>query len=173
MFLTERTLDRIIGQLNFDQNLNSILDKVEYAHLERNGLLEETCDKLYIPNCQMVSAGVYKITKLYNTDFDMLRFIDHIIETIPLPFEISLNVGFFVYDECKNVLEYVEPSATQSVVTAGVTNLEHYWRFRRDIRHANGDLLRAAYNNAIDRRQINAWTKPVSAIMLCLYNRKI
>ena len=99
--------------------------------------------------------------------------MDHIIETIPLPFEVSLNVGFFLRDKCTDKLEYVKPSTTQSVVTANLTNLEHYWRFRRDVMKANYDLLETAFDNACDRRQINGWSTPVSAIILCVYLRKL
>ena len=173
MFLTERTLDRIVEQLDFNLDVKSLTTEEEYETLQENGLLDETYDQLYVPNGLVTSPCVYKITKLYSNEHDILQFMDHIIETIALPFEVSLNVGFFLRDQCTDKLEYVKPSTTQSVVTANLTNLEHYWRFRRDIRQANCDLLQTTFDNAADRRQINAWNIPVSAIILCVYLRKL
>jgi len=173
MFLTERTLDRIVEQLDFNLDIKSLVTDEEYDTLLRDGLVDETRDHLFVPNGLVARPCVYKITKLYTHEYDILKFMDHIIETIPLPFEVSLNVGFFLRDKCTDKLEYVKPSTTQSVVTANLTNLEHYWRFRRDIMKANYDLLETAFDNACDRRQINGWSTPVSAIILCVYMRKL
>ena len=173
MFLTERTLDRIVEQLDFNLNIKSLATKEEYTTLQSYGLLDETRDHLFVPNGLVTSPCVYKITKLYTPEYDILKFMDHIIETIALPFEVSLNVGFFVRDKCTEKLEYIKPSTTQSVVTASLTNLEHYWRFRRDILKTNYDVLTTSFDNACDRRQINGWNTPVSAIILCVYLRKL
>ena len=132
--------------------------------------LYETRDQLFVPNGAVSSPSVYKVTKLITPKLNLLTFIDHIIETIPLPFEISLNVGFFIRD---NNLTYVKPSTTQSLVTSNITSLEHYWKFRKDIRHINSDLLGATFENAYERRQINPNTVPVSATTLCVYFRKL
>ena len=174
MFLTERTLDRVVEQLDYNLDLQSVTTSGEYQVLERENLVDETRDHLYVPNGLVARPCVYKVTKLITHNFDVLKFIDHIIETIPLPFEISLNVGFFIRDmECTEMLTYVKPSTTQSVVTANLTNLEHYWRFRKDIRCTNVDIMRAAFENAYERRQINPDTFPASATILCVYFRKL
>ena len=173
MFLTERTLDRIVDRLDFELDLKSVISLEEYNVLQEQGLVDETRDFVYVPNGLVTSPCVYKISKVYTEEYDILQFIDHVIETITLPFEVSLNVGFFTRDRMSNKLEYIKPSATQSVVTASLTNLEHYWRFRRDIRDANVDLLKTAFDSACERRQINGWNKPISAIIFCIYIRKL
>jgi len=173
MFLTELTLDRIIDQLDFELNVRDIVSDEEYHILQNEGLVDETRDHLYVPNGLATHPCVYKITKLCTNEFDMLQFMDHVIETITLPFEISINVGFFTRDKCNNQLEYIKPTATQSVVTESLTNLERYWRLRRDVRKANMDLLQTAFDNGCDRRQINGWSTPISATILCIYIRKL
>ena len=174
MFLTERTLDRIVDQLDFDLDLKYLIQNDEYKVLQEEGLVDETRDHIYVPNGLVQTPCVYKVTKLVTPDLDILKFMDHIIETITLPFEVSLNVGFFTRDTQRpDFLRYVKPTTTQSVVTACLTNLEHYWKFRGDVRKANLDLLDAAWTNANDRRQINAHTFPVCATILAIYIRKL
>lgn len=169
MFLAERTIDRIVQQLDQELDVKDLVSNEEYDILRKEFLLDETCDRLYVP---AFFGGSYKITKLYTDEFDIMSFIDHIIETIPMPFEISLDVGFFTKHDVNNNLEYIKPSETQSLVSACIPTLEYYWRFSREIRQCQQNLRQEAWTNACDRGQIAGWTSPVTVTSLCIYIQK-
>ena len=167
---TQRTLDRILDQLDYNSNVDDLATDEELSVLKENGSLNSMCEHLYVDNMS------FKVTKLfkYNAEekFDLLKFVDHIIETIPFPFEISLNVGFFISH--REELKYVRPSTTQSVINANIINLEHYWKVRKEILNVGSNIIQRAYETASDRRQIPSFSNPkhYSPALLCLYLKK-
>ena len=174
MFLSERTLDRIVEQLDYNLDLKEVITDNEYQVLERDSLVEETRDQLFVPNGLVSRPCFYKITKVIGPNFNIMSFLNHIMETIPLPFEISVDVGFFIREMGQEgELLYVKPSTTQSLVTANITNLEHYWRFRKDLRKLSTNICQSAFDNAQERRQIKQNTVPISANIICVYLSKI
>jgi len=174
MFLSERTLDRFVDQFDFNLDVKYILPDDEYYILDDEGLLDETRDHIYVPNGLVDKPSVYKVTKLITESFDIMRFMDQIIETVSFPFEVSVNVGFFVANiHCPEMKEYIKPASTSSVVTASLTNLENYWRFRREMLKLSSGIACKSWENACDRRQINRDTFPTTAIMICVYIQKL
>ena len=171
MFLSERTLDRIVDQLNFDLRIADLTTQDEEDVLAKEGLICEMRDQLFVPNNMPYT---YKISKLaIINNFDLLKFVDHIIETIPLPFEVSLNVGFFI--NRNETVEYIKPTSTQSLVMGTITNLEHYWKFRKEILNVGSNIVQAGWENGCDRRQIPipSCPKHFAPALINIYLRKL
>ena len=168
MSLAGRTIDRIIGQLNVNQDVKTILSTIDIKTLEDSAQLVNVCDQLYLPTD---ISSTYKITKVYNKDFDLVRFLDHIIETIPCPYEVSFDVGFMVCDSDKNY-QYVDPAETKSLLYANIATIENYWKFKREMRQINSDILNAAFNNTLERRHLTRWFSPCNIVLLCFYIKR-
>ena len=174
MFLSERTLDRFVDQLDFNLDVKYLLRDNEYNILEDECLVEETRDHIFAPNGLVENPSVYKITKLITENFDLISFMEQLIETVSLPFEVSVNVGFFVANiHSPEIREYIKPSSISSIVTASLTNLEHYWRFRKDMCKLSSGIARKSWENACDKRQICRDTFPTTAVMICVYIRQL
>lgn len=171
MFLSERTLDRFVEQIDYDLDVKNLLPSDEYQILEEEGLVEHTKDHIYVPNGQGPPA--YKITKLVTENFDLVRFMDQIIETIPFPFQVSLNVGFFAASiDCPDIKVYIKPSSMSSVLTARLSNLEEFWRFRKDLLKLSSSIVRKCWKDACESRKITRDSFPTSAVLLCTYIQK-
>lgn len=166
MRLSERTLDRIRSQLDYDANAKQLLSQEEIIHMEVYGELDQVCDGLYIPN---ENSDTYKITKMCRTNLNLCEFIDKIIETVLFPYEIILEVGFFVNDETDNLCQYIKPCIPSSLMLAHLSSLESYWKFKEELQYLNEDILSTAYDNAIKGNHITTWLSPSSATLICIY----
>ena len=171
-----------MDQLDLNLDVKNLASDNEYHVLESERMVQETKDHFYVPDDR---SNVCKITKLYQNPNDawydssahisLLEFMDRIIGTLPLPFEVSINVGFFVKDkEWSSLIKYVKPGATSSVITANVTNLEHYWNFRRQLNKVDFDIIGEAWKNACDDLKLHNSFTPINNIaLLCIYLRKL
>ena len=175
MTLNEQTLDRILDQLNFNLDAKSLTNDDEYEVLLREELLDDVRDRIDVPTGLKTQSEFYKITKLITPKFNLMTFMDMIIETIPLPFETSINVGFFTFNvNCPDVVKYVKPSMTPNLATASMTSLEHYWQFRKKIsKIIKKGIMRTCAVNADDRGHIPMNDRVSTAITLCVYLRRL